>query len=149
MGYAIGTSGADFRSRTNLISEKVKEQVRSKIVAYGTTLVRELVASTPIRTGQAKANWQASIGQPSGRMIGPSGYTSSIKALARDLPQRVDYSGYNSETYATISRFQIGQVLYIYNDLPYIERLNAGYSAQAPAGFVETAVMRASAAVRK
>lgn len=29
------------------------------------------------------------------------------------------------------------------NDVPYVERLNAGSSRQAPAGFVETAIDRA------
>lgn len=40
------------------------------------------------------------------------------------------------------------QVVYIVNDVDYIALLNAGYSGQAPAGFVDKALMKARATFR-
>lgn len=143
MGLALGTSGADFRSRMKLRSENIKEQCRRKIVSYASILHRELVNNTPILTGQARANWQVSLdgtatGQPIG-LGGPGG------RLARRPPDSVPWGSYAADQQATIARFQFGQALYIFNNLPYIESLNAGSSAQAPAGYVEAAAMVASA----
>ena len=149
MGYVAGTSGADLRSRFKLVSERVREQVRRKIVTYGTVLRQTLVLETPILTGQAKANWQAIVGTPGDQFIGLRGLTSDTRDLAHRPPEAVDYNAYGAVAQAVIDGYQTGQVLYIFSNLPYIERLNSGYSAQAPAGFVESAVLRASAAVRR
>ncbi len=42
---------------------------------------------------------------------------------------------------AVLATKKPGQKIYITNNLPYIRRLNDGYSKQAPAGFVERAVL--------
>ena len=148
MGLIAGTSGADFRSRMKLRSDKVKQQVQAKIIKYGATLLTNLVMDTPILTGQAKANWQAVIGSPGGSFIGAGGPTSNPKDLAHGPPQHVDFASYEAAALGIIQGYQIGQVLYIFSNLPYIEKLNEGSSSQAPAGFVEAAIMRASASVR-
>lgn len=148
MALIVGTSGADFRSRMKLRSEKVKKQVERKIIRYGSTLQQQLVLSTPILTGQAKANWQASIGAPGGSFVGKGGPTSNRQDLAHGPPAVVDYGSYEAQAQGVIAGFKVGQVLYIFSNLPYIESLNAGSSTQAPAGFVETAVMKASAAAK-
>lgn len=149
MGYAIGTSGADMRSRFNLVSERIVETVRRKIVNYGLTLHRTLVLETPILTGQAKANWQAVLGQPTGSFIGVYGLTTNPRDRAHGPPQSIPYDAYAAQAETVINAFVPGQVLYIFSNLPYIEMLNNGSSRQAPRGFVESAVMIASAAVRR
>lgn len=146
MGYAIGTSGADFRSRMKLKAEQVREQVRRKIVRYGATLQQELVLATPILTGQAKANWQATVGTVGGSFIGAFGPTSDPRDLAHGPPQTVDFAAYAAQAQSIIAGYEVGQVLYIFSNLPYIEKLNSGGSRQAAPGFVETAILKASAA---
>lgn len=132
-----------------LVSERVRAQVQRKISTYGTTLIQQLVLATPILTGQAKANWQAVIGAPGGQFIGLDGPTSDPRDLAHGPPQRVDYGAYAETASRIAASYQPGQVLYIFSNLPYIERLNDGYSLQAPAGFVEAAIMTASASLRR
>ena len=149
MGYVAGTSGADFRSRMKLVSERVRETVRQKIIRYGITLQQSLVMNTPILTGQARANWQAVIGTPGGSFIGVNGPTSNPRDLAHGPPQRVDYAAYSAQARTIIESFQVGQTLYIYSNLPYIEKLNEGSSRQAPAGFVQSAILTARASVRR
>lgn len=149
MGFAIGTSGADFRSRMNLVSERVKGQVERKIAAYGVTLIKALVQNTPVLTGQARANWQASLsGSPGASLIGPGGYTTDPRQLAHGPPASVPFGTYEEAAIATAQSYRAGQVLTIFSNLPYIEQLNSGYSRQAPAGFVETAIMQARATFR-
>ena len=148
MPLQIGTSGADFRSRMNLRATQVKAQVQRKIIRYGTALLQTLVANTPILTGQAKANWQAVIGNPTGSFIGVGGPTNDPRDLAHRLPQTVDWASYAQQAQNVIDGFEVGQVLIIYSNLPYIERLNEGSSRQAPAGFVQSSIMTASAAAK-
>lgn len=148
MGFRIGTSGADFRSVTKIVADKVKKQVEAKIHSYGFNLLQNLALATPILTGQAKANWQASIGRPDGLFIGLHGPTSDLLDLAHRPPQAVDWAAYQEQAQAVVYSYTVGQVLYIYSNLPYIQKLNDGSSRQAPAGFVETAIIAASAAVK-
>lgn len=94
-----------------------------------------VVSATPVNTGRARSNWIAEIGSPSkevrdayvpGEAGSSAGANTQIAlALAR----------------ATIATYNSGDTLHLTNNLPYIAELNRGSSAQAPAGFVETAVL--------
>lgn len=101
-----------------------------------------LVLGTPVDTGRARSNWQVSLGQPAagerdpyaaGQALGINEGANAQAAIA----QGAGVIGSRSE----------GQSVFISNNLPYIERLNDGWSAQAPAGFVEDAVLKAAEAV--
>lgn len=84
-----------------------------------------VVIATPVDTGRARSNWQVELGQAA---------TGTVDAL--------DKSGQGaiSQGKRVIDGYKSGSTLNITNNLPYIERLNDGWSAQAPAGFVEKAV---------
>lgn len=91
-----------------------------------------LITSTPVDTGRARANWIVGLG-PSTAAIdayapGKNGNTAGANAEAA-LAQAQDFlSGTDA------------QVIYISNNLSYIQYLNEGSSKQAPAGFIEAAV---------
>jgi hypothetical protein len=99
-----------------------------------------VVRGTPVDTGRAKANWQAQLGAPAEGVVqgyspGSAGSTAGqaeALALARANEVATQYKG--------------GVDVNITNNLPYIGRLNDGYSEQAPANFVQNAV---AVAVRK
>ncbi len=86
---------------------------------------RVLVPATPVKTGFARANWRATLNIPSSRpltFLDPSGQATIARIVA-------------------VSRsWTLGDTLFIVNRAPYIEKLNAGSSPQAPAGFVRVAV---------
>jgi hypothetical protein len=42
------------------------------------------------------------------------------------------------------AKYKLGATIYISNNLPYIQRLNEGWSSQAPANFVDKGIMLAS-----
>lgn len=92
-----------------------------------------VVLATPVDTGRARANWQVEVGGPA---------TTEVAATDKS-GQGAIQQGKNA-----IAGYVGGRgAIFITNNLPYIERLNDGWSAQAPAGFVEQAVEVGIAAV--
>lgn len=87
----------------------------------------DLVASTPVDTGRARSNWLPSINRIRTDTTESTGGSISI-----------NFSGYN-----------LGDKIYLTNNLPYIKRLNEGSSKQAPAGFVDDAILRAKNKVKQ
>lgn len=98
---------------------------------------RAVVMATPVDTGRARANWQATIGAPAtGTVNGAPGKGASVAAAT-------------SQASAVIAGYRSGQVIFLTNNLPYIVPLNNGHSKQAPANFVESAVESVRRAARR
>lgn len=96
-------------------------------------LFGDITLRTPVDTGHARRNWQTTVGEPAGTIIGTAG-DSETPAPAPPPPS---LSGYN-----------IGQgSVFIINNLPYIEALENGHSSQAPSGMVGLAVAKAQATI--
>lgn len=87
-----------------------------------------VVIATPVDTGRARANWIVNIDGPSTTIV------QEPASPAQGARQALDQGR------ATIATYQKGQAIHITNNLPYIGRLNDGYSAQAPENFVLEAV---------
>lgn len=119
---------ADLRSFANkmrdissAIEHAAGEMTRRTAVAVDTAVVM----ATPVDTGRARANWQAGIGAP-------------VEGTTEDVSE--SGAGAIAEASSKIAGYKGGSVIHITNNLPYIQALNDGHSAQAPAGFVEHAV---------
>lgn len=83
-----------------------------------------VVTGTPVDTGRARGNWLPSEGSARG-----------------ETTDRVDQSG--QAVIAEIKETVKGLgIYYLANNLPYIRRLEYGYSAQAPAGMVRLNLAR-------
>jgi len=101
-----------------------------------------VVMGTPVDTGRARSNWVAEIGRPARGVVdahvpGNEGSTEGPNAqIAMALAA------------ATIATYKSGESIHLTNNLPYIGALNEGHSAQAPAGFVQTAVLAGVAQVK-
>lgn len=94
----------------------------------------ELVKRTPIDTGWARANWVPNIGAPVTRTAGTR---EQAEAGRLDLGPR------ESGLAAIATTYTLGPEIHQTNNVPYIQLLNAGSSKQAPAGFVQAAILRA------
>lgn len=79
-----------------------------------------LVKNTPVDTGRARSNWHASLNTPDLKTTQSTGGNNTIRTALSDV--------------------KLEDTIFITNALPYIRRLNDGYSDQQPAGFVERAV---------
>jgi len=100
------------------------------------TILQAVSFGTPVDTGRARANWLVDLGKPAEGTVGSQG------ARPADAPDPL------AAGRATIDRSEPEQSIHVTNNLPYINELNEGSSAQAPAGFVQLAVSSAVAAIR-
>lgn len=92
---------------------------------------------TPVDTGRARSNWIVSLGSPV-RDERPPFFEGSKGSTGAQNAQVAIQEGSD-----TIQGRQLGQDIWISNNVKYIGKLNEGSSAQAPAGFVEAAIRRA------
>lgn len=106
--------------------QKALEQANEARQAISLELFSRVVQRTPVDTGRARGNWQASLDSPESAQI-----------------ERLDKDG--GGTINSIAGILFGSalanVLWLTNNLPYIQRLENGYSQQAPAGMVRTSVI--------
>ena len=111
------------------ILESVDKAVNSKIISAAVKIYNTLRSSppagTPIDTGWASSNWVASIDKPEMGLFG------SKKNVLRQNPSIGVIYGFDINRHNSI---------YITNNVPYMNRLNSGWSKQSPAGFVEAAI---------
>lgn len=110
----------------------VEQDLSKKVRTIAIQLLNEVTMRMPVDTGRARANTIVSIGSPVYQVV--DGYDKSggntIAAGASRLSGLEPYT-----------------VVYLQNNLPYIERLEDGYSKQAPIGMFGAAfnsVARAS-----
>lgn len=94
--------------------EKIDKTVKGATVALATNVIAE----TPKDTGAAQGNWQASVGQPKTGILDRTGADAAMADVAANVPD------------------EAGSVVYLSNNLPYIQKLEYGHSDQAPQGMV-------------
>lgn len=114
---------------TNLsIKKEAGVWIEEEVKEVALNLLTLLSIKTPVDEGTAVYNWKVSIGSTDGRTrkTVSNGESNRNAMVSKETPK--------------IERYDLGQVLYIQNNLPYISRLNNGYSDQAPKRFVETAI---------
>lgn len=90
-----------------------------------------LIMATPVKTGRARSNWQVSI-------------DTEIDAEL----DSTDAQGAIRRNEGVIKGYRNGEII-VQNNVSYIGKLNDGWSAQAPAGFVERALQAAARAVSR
>jgi len=95
-----------------------------------------LIGTTPVDTGWARANWVPSIGLPVEEDLSQASPTEQ-SASAAGARQQGALAGV-----AASYKLRMGSV-FISNNVPYIVRLNEGSSSQAPAAFVQAAINKA------
>ena len=105
------------------IAGELEEEVVNVARAVTFTFVRNVVYATPEDTGRAQGNWFVGINRPI-RQTKPNRRAGQATSEGQ---QKIFNSKAKWPDY------------WVSNNLPYIERLNDGYSDQAPAKFVETA----------
>lgn len=101
---------------------KVVDTQEKRVRATALAILADLTLQTPVDTGRARANWLPSFGSPRTTTVEADGGISQI-----------NFGGW-----------KLGTSIFISNNLPYIRRLNEGWSKQAPASFVDKIVQVAN-----
>lgn len=131
-----------FGDRSLNLANKVAQEAAKAII-------RDLVQVTPVDTGAALSNWEVTLGAPSQGILStfwPSPKGRMIKGkwvhtVDPSITFRVNADATATHAWTVIMNKQPGIDLFITNNIPYIQALNNGTSSQAPAGFVDRAII--------
>lgn len=113
--------------------KRTKLAVDDAVVAINSELTSNVIMKTPVKSGRARANWTATIGdEASGTTdnVDKGGQTTIAKGMG-------------------IANKSSGKVFYLTNNLAYINRLEYGYSGQAPSGMVRITLEEIKSSLRK
>lgn len=130
-------------ARLRVLAQGIPENVNAVVRKTALAMVQTLVLGTPVDTGRARGNWQVNLKTPA------TGIVTGTPKSAGDsvgVPGAAGSFAITNAVRAT-SGFDGGSI-FITNNLPYIVPLNEGHSKQAPAGFVETAILNGIKAVK-
>lgn len=94
-------------------------------------LFNAVVRRTPVDTGRFRANWNVTAGAPS-----------------YSITEATDESRASTEAAKALT-LAVGGVTYMSNGLPYAQRLETGWSKQAPSGMVRLSAIEFDQYVRK
>lgn len=115
----------EFRAGLRADADDVEKLVSRIERRLGLGILRRVVLATPVDTGRARGNWQVDLNRiPGGEVVGVDKGGGATIASESAIIQ-------TAKPFGTIQ---------IANNVPYIGRLNDGYSKQAPAGFIEAAI---------
>lgn len=107
--------------------EKAKKNPETVMRQVSMGLFRTIIKESPVDTGRFKLNWQASGPTPA------SGIVDGVdKSGAIATGKMVNF----------VTTTSTWQELTLTNNLPYAQRLEYGWSQQAPTGVVEVNVLR-------
>jgi hypothetical protein len=92
------------------------------MLMFGIEFYRQVTIATPVDTGRARLGWNCSVGSPD---------------LTVPPPGKYELDSTRAERVFTVQAVSNADSIYISNAVPYIGKLNDGWSSQAPARFVE------------
>lgn len=133
-----------FARRIRQRARQVEVGVDRLVKKVGLAVDQAVVLATPADTGRARSNWNIGIGRPERGVREPFAPGSKL-----GIGESQNAQAALAEAQAEIPTRRPGQDIYISNNLDYIEQLNDGSSAQAPAMFVEQAVETGRELVRR
>ncbi len=112
--------------------ERLTERI---MIGITLDLTANLVETTPVDTGWARANWVPAIGVPFTEDQGDFTPTPADAASA---------AGDQQSAVAGVTRYRLSRgSVFVSNNASYIVELNSGKSTQAPAGFVQRSIAKA------
>lgn len=117
MGFA-----ADLARVCERAGDKADLVVRKTAIEMGSAMILK----SPVDTGRFRANWQTGLG--------------TMNRSTGDAPDRSGAAALAALT-ASLTAWQPGQTIWITNSISYAQRLERGYSKQAPLGVVATTVV--------
>lgn len=113
---------------------KTERKMDTAVRKIALELFSRVILKSPVDTGRFRANWQVAVG--------------SIPSGTLELDDRSGTATISKATAGTAG-VKAGDVIYLVNNLPYAQRLEDGYSQQAPAGMVGLTVQEFQRVVRQ
>ena len=124
-----------FAGRMRRHGKRVEREAADLKSEVALVVDQNLVLSTPVDEGTARSNWVVSIGSPSLKTIQAYSPGNDL-----GIGEGANANAAIQQAQAALSSNVLNADIFISNNLPYIMKLNDGYSAQAPAGMIERAI---------
>jgi hypothetical protein len=121
---------ARFKIRIDKRARDVERRAAQIVARVALNAQRRLAVATPKKTGFAAVNWLVSTHARRNDTIPAPGASSAVSVAINQGRAALARYGSRGGT----------PPIFITNNVPYIEQLNNGSSAKAPAGFVQVAV---------
>jgi hypothetical protein len=112
-----------FESQLTAFVSGTEKKVERTVRAVKLELFRSVILDTPVDTGRARGNWQATLDSPATEETENESMSVALAGVAANLGK-------------------VNDVSFLANNLPYIEELEDGSSKQAPAGMVRRNMAR-------
>lgn len=132
-----------FSKRMKIIGANVSTNTDALVRKVALAVDSTIVLATPVDTGQARSNWQVTLDQAASGTIPPYSPGKGGSTAQDNTQEAIDQGK------RVIDARTYGHDIHITNNLDYIDELNNGKSAQAPAGFVEEAVLAGVAMINR
>lgn len=123
---------ASFESQIRDIIKNREQVTREIFAASALQITEKVITRTPVDTGRARGNWNA-----------------SIDSADESVNQGATQSTAQGKATSTAGGLSLGDTFYLTNGLPYISKLEYGSSGQAPNGIVRLTVDEFNAALRE
>ncbi|MCY1042715.1 HK97 gp10 family phage protein [Corallococcus sp. bb12-1] len=115
--------GARFSKQVEAFAQAAKGRANEVVRKTALGILANVVTVSPVDTGRFRGNWQVGIGDR------PAG---TVDTEDKDGGAVISREG------AKLEGVEVGETLFITNNLPYARRLEFGHSQQAPKGMVRT-----------
>lgn len=129
----------------NTIIQGTQEYVEQTIIGFSEDLLFQLVERTPIDTGRAKASWRIGVNEyletemNGGNPPYVGGIEIEQRFRKRNRYLRKPRQGNSLSSFVGKGRGKSDNIV-ISSNVPYMARLNRGWSKQAPPFFVESTI---------
>jgi hypothetical protein len=128
--FVVGSFDDEMRKFERKTARKLELAARN----IALELFKRVIKKTPVDKGRARTNWQGSIGLP---VLGTVETTDKNGGATM------------AKVVSASAGFEVGDTIYLANNLPYIRKLEEGSSQQAPAGMVALTVQEFAAVVNQ
>lgn len=136
MGFA-----KDLKKLCAKAGDRAEEVVRKVAIELQTSMILK----SPVDTGRFRANWQCGIGAVDQSVS----FELSKGSRSKNKRSKIATSDAKGRTELKLEGWKPGQTIFLTNSLPYANRLENGYSDQAPAGMVRLTVQEYGTYLRK
>lgn len=129
---------SDLTRSMTLLAGAVGKNMDKTVKDTAKAALRAVVYGTPVDTGMARSNWVVSLSGDTDVVILPYAPGNRL-----GIGESANAEAAINVGEGIIDTREPGQDIYVVNNVDYIEKLNNGSSRQAPAAFVQRAVVTA------
>ncbi len=116
-----------FEAQLRMFEAKTLDKMERAVRKIALDAYSEVIRMSPVDTGRFRGNWQTAVGSA------PYGTIEATDPSGNMVIAKVQ---------GAVGGMQVGDVIFMVNNLPYAERLESGWSGQAPSGMVRLTVQR-------